>query len=196
MINISLHDIKHKLEEIIERILILSRWILAPIYVLLIIVLILILFRFVGEVYEFVLVMQTLPYNEWIMRILELLDLTLIANLVLIVALSGYENFISKIDAFDRLEDDFSWMNNLDFSGLKLKIIGSVVAISLIQLLQDFLNVASLDPTTEFWRIMLHLTFVGTALVFTVMQILATKRHAIEHKDELTQMESRQFKDL
>ncbi len=90
------------------------------------------------------MIMGTLSYNEWIMNVLELLDLTLVANLVLIVAFSGYENFISKIDIAEDHIDRPSWMGRLDFSGLKLKIIGSVVAISLIELLQDFLNLSSL----------------------------------------------------
>ena len=93
---------------------------------------------------RFIMIMGTLSYNEWIMNVLELLDLTLVANLVLIVAFSGYENFISKIDIAEDHIDRPSWMGRLDFSGLKLKIIGSVVAISLIELLQDFLNLSSL----------------------------------------------------
>lgn len=142
------------------------------------------------------MVMQTLTYNEWIMHVLELLDLTLVANLVLIVAFSGYENFISKIDVSEEHVDRPSWMGLLDFSGLKLKIIGSVVAISLIELLQDFLNVTSIDPNIEFWRIMLHLTFVVTGVVFAAMEILSEKRHAMKNEEELVKLEKEQFKDL
>ena len=121
--------------------------------------------------------MTTLSYNEWIIQVLELLDLSLLANLVLIVAFSGYENFISKIDVAEDHIDRPSWMGSLDFSGLKLKIIGSIVAISLVELLQDFLNVPhGFDANTEFWRIALHLTFVFTGLVFAGMEILAEKR--------------------
>ena len=164
-------------ERFSEKILYASRWILSPIYILLVLVLILILFKFISNVVEFVLIMSTLSYNEWIIHVLELLDLSLLANLVLIVAFSGYENFISKIDVAKHHIDRPSWMGNLDFSGLKLKIIGSVVAISLVELLQDFLNVPyGVYPDIEFWRIALHLTFVFTGLVFAGMEILAEKR--------------------
>lgn len=142
------------------------------------------------------MIMGTLSYNEWIMNVLELLDLTLVANLVLIVAFSGYENFISKIDIAEDHIDRPSWMGRLDFSGLKLKIIGSVVAISLIELLQDFLNVPSINPDVEFWRIMLHLTFVVTGVVFAGMEILTEKRHVMKNKEELVELEKRQFEDL
>ena len=98
MSEISLDNLKHKLEDNVEKILYASRWILSPMYIILILVLALILFKFIGEVINFIQIMNTLNYNEWIMKVLELLDLTLVANLVLIVAFSGYENFISKID--------------------------------------------------------------------------------------------------
>lgn len=141
MIKISDESIRDKIEDITERILYASRWILSPIYLALIFVLILIMGKFFLNVYEFTLIMGTLNTNEWIIQILELLNLTLLANLVLIVTFSGYENFVSKIDVAENHIDRHSWMGNLDFSGLKLKIIGSVVAISLIELLQNFLNI-------------------------------------------------------
>lgn len=191
---ISLRDLWHKFEDNIEKLLYASRWILSPMYFLLIVILILILLKFIGDVIGFIMIMQTLSYNEWIMHVLELLDLTLVANLVLIVAFSGYENFISRIDASEDHIDRPSWMGRLDFSGLKLKIIGSVVAISLIELLQDFLNVPSINPNVEFWRIMLHLTFVVTGVVFAMMEILSEKRHVMQSKEELVQLEKDQYK--
>lgn len=89
------------------------------------------------------------------------------------------------------LTDIHGW-TGLIFSGLKLKIIGSVVAISLIELLQDFLNVAvRADPNVEFWRVMLHLTFVITGLIFAGMEILSEKRHEMKEKDNLAKMENK-----
>lgn len=161
-------------------------------YIILILVLILILFKFVGDVIEFISIMSTLSDNEWIIQVLELLDLSLVANLVLIVAFSGYENFVSKIDVAEDHVDRPSWMGRLDFSGLKLKIIGSIVAISLVELLQDFLNVSSgMDFNVEFWRIMLHLTFVFTGLVFSLMEVFSEKRHEMKNKDKLAEMENK-----
>lgn len=159
-------------------------------YLILIVVLILILYKFVMDVGHFIMIMNTLSENEWIIHVLQLLDLTLVANLVLIVALSGYENFVSKIDVAENHIDRPSWMGRLDFSGLKLKIIGSVVAISIIELLQDFLNVSTtMNFDVEFWRIALHLTFVLTGVVFAGMEILSEKRHAIKNEDKLAEIE-------
>ena len=161
-------------------------------YIILILILLLILWKFVGDVIDFIQIMNTLTDDEWIIHVLELLDLTLVANLVVIVAFSGYENFISKIDVAEEHRDRPSWMGRLDFSGLKLKIIGSVVAISLIELLQDFLNATSnIDPNVEFWRIALHLTFVLTGLVFAGMEILSEKRHEMQNKDHLAEIKNK-----
>ena len=174
---------KDKIEQFTETLLFASRWILAPIYLILVLILFLILFKFVTNVIHFVSIMSTLTYNEWIIEILEFLDLSLLANLVLIVAFSGYENFVSKIDVATDHIDRPSWMGSLDFSGLKLKIIGSIVAISLVSLLQDFLNVAgTLNHEVLFWRVVLHLTFVVTGIIFAAMEILAEKRHEGEEE--------------
>ena len=184
MIIISKEELRNTIEDYTERFLYASRWILSPIYLILIVILILILGKFTLDTIEFISIMWTLSNNEWIIQILELLDLSLLANLVLIVAFSGYENFVSKIDVAENHVDRPSWMGRLDFSGLKLKIIGSVVAISLVELLQDFLNVSSgIDYHFEFWRVVLHLTFVFTGLVFALMEIFSEKRHVM--KDEL-----------
>lgn len=191
MIIISKENAKHKLEDFTEKLLFASRWILSPMYIILIIVLVLILYKFIVDVVDFVMIMNTLTTNEWIIHVLELLDLTLLANLILIVAFSGYENFISKIDVSEDHIDRPSWIGRLDFSGLKLKIIGSVVAISLIELLQDFLNATRVDPNVEFWRVILHLTFVVTGVVFAAMEILSEKRHEMKNKDELAEMENK-----
>lgn len=184
MIKISKEELRESIEDFTERFLYASRWILSPIYLILVVILILILGKFVIDTVEFISIMWTLSNNEWIIHILELLDLSLLANLVLIVAFSGYENFVSKIDVAENHVDRPSWMGRLDFSGLKLKIIGSIVAISLVELLQDFLNVSSgIDFHVEFWRVALHLTFVFTGLVFALMEIFSEKRHVM--KDEL-----------
>lgn len=179
------HDKRHWLENSVEWCLYNSRWILSLMYIALIVVLVIILAKFLMEVWAFVFAVGGMTENQWIIDVLELLDLTLVANLVLIVAFSGYENFVSKIDNAENGHDHLPWMGELDFSGLKLKIIGSIVAISLIELLQDFLNATShVDPNFEFWRIVLHLVFVVTGIVFAAMELLSEKKHELKEKEK------------
>jgi uncharacterized protein (TIGR00645 family) len=106
---------------------------------------------------------------------LTLIDLSLAGNLVLIVIFSGYENFVSKIDTGDS-EDRPSWMGTLDFSGLKMRLIGSMVAISAISLLRAFVSLT--EPATPlnerklFWLVVLHVTFLFSGVMFALMDWL------------------------
>jgi len=101
-------------------------------------------------------------FRKVILAVLGLIDLSLAGNLVVIVIFSGYENFVSKIHT-ENAEDRPSWMGTLDFSGLKMKLIGSIVAISAISLLRAFMTLTEHDvPVDEprlRWMLMLHLTF-------------------------------------
>ena len=96
-----------------------------------------------------------------------------------IVIFRGYENFVSKISVAEGSVDRPTWMGKVDFSGLKIKLIGSLVAISVIELLKDFLDPAGIDPEQEFWLIAIHLTFVVSGVLFAVMDFIADKRASV-----------------
>jgi uncharacterized protein (TIGR00645 family) len=81
--------------------------------------------------------------SEIVLAVLALVDLSLVANLLLIVIFSGYENFVSKINTKGH-EDRPEWMGQLDFAGLKIKVVASIVAISAIELLKSFVNLSVL----------------------------------------------------
>lgn len=178
------------IEQGIERFIYGGRWVLAPMYFILIFVLCILFFKFGWDALVLVShIIHGYEFNEIIIGLLELLDLTLVANLILVIAISGYENFVSKIDYAEHHKDRPKWMGRLDYSGLKLKIISSVVAISLIELLQDFLYISprTVNPEVEFWRIAIHVIFVLTGVAFAGMEILSEKRHEIKDKDVLVE---------
>jgi uncharacterized protein (TIGR00645 family) len=115
---------------------------------------------FVGELLsELSRIMEMTPESAILMG-LSLIDLSLTGNLMLIVII-GYENFVSKLETGDR-EDCPVWMGTVDFSGLKLKLISSIVAISAIALLRSFMRIgdAPVDEVALKWRVIVHLTFV------------------------------------
>jgi len=172
---------KHTIEEILETGIFKSRWILAPFYLGLIVALLMLLVAFGHELLEKLPRLLHLDVESIILSVLTLIDLSLAANLVLIVMFSGYENFVSKIDTHGS-EDRPSWMGMLDFSGLKMKLIGSIVAISAISLLRAFMNVFEpehLDERKLLWLVVLHLTFLMSGVMFALMDWLAaiTERH-------------------
>ena len=168
-----------KFAHVLEQVLFSSRWLLSPLYLGLVAVLILVLVRF-G--YEFVSTIEHVFKNEshtFILDVLALLDIVLLANLILIVIFAGYENFVSKIDAAHESEDRPHWMGTIDFSGLKLKLIGSLVAISVIELLKDFIHLGE-HPEQEvgqgyMWRIAIHMVFVLSGLLFALSDFIAAK---------------------
>src|SRR6202166_5387650 len=140
---------RFSVEELLEAGLFKSRWILAPFYLGLILGLVMLLVAFTNERVHTLPNVFRLDVEQIILSVLTLIDLSLAGNLVLIVIFSGYENFVSKIDTHGS-EDRPAWMGTLDFSGLKMKLIGSIVAISAISLLRAFMALSSSsEPVDE-----------------------------------------------
>jgi uncharacterized protein (TIGR00645 family) len=181
------------IEEALERGLFASRWLLAPFYVGLVIALAMLLIEFVRETVSFIPEVLHLDAEQAILSVLTLIDLSLAGNLVLIVIFSGYENFVSKIDTHGS-EDRPSWMGTLDFSGLKMKLIGSMVAISAISLLRAFVSLTepatALNERKLFWLVVLHVTFLFSGAMFALMDWLAelTEEKRIAELHELDQI--------
>src|ERR1700712_2348182 len=130
---------KPGVERALELWLFRSRWLMAPFYVGLVIALAALVVVFANEAIGELSHVFTMSPEEAILMVLSLIDLSLAGNLLLIVVFSGYENFVSKIDTGDD-EDRPSWMGTVDFSGLKMKLIASIVAISAIALLKAFMH--------------------------------------------------------
>lgn len=172
---------RNAVEKVLEAILFKSRWLLAPFYVGLVLSLVLLLGAFLAELMHFLPQLLDLAHidpEQVILAVLSLIDLSLAGNLVVIVIFSGYENFVSKINT-ENAEDRPSWMGTLDFSGLKMKLIGSIVAISAISLLRAFMTLtedtAVLDERKMLWMLILHLTFVGSGLMFAIMDYIGNR---------------------
>ena len=169
---------RNALEKLLEFSLFKSRWLLAPFYVGLVFSLVMLVIAFVQElVHALASALHAAP-EQMILATLSLIDLSLAANLVVIVIFSGYENFISKIDTGNN-EDRPSWMGTLDFSGLKMKLIGSIVAISAISLLRAFMSLTEqdipLDEARIRWLVILHLTFIVSGVLFAAMDWIAAR---------------------
>lgn len=162
----------------IEVILFRSRWLLTPLYLGLVGALFLLAYRFILDFIKLAQHMGDSEAHTFTLDLLALLDLTLLANLILMVIFAGYENFISRIDIAQESNDRPHWMGTIDFSGLKIKLIGSLVAISVIELLKDFIELSGEKEVGEgtVWRIMIHLTFVVSGVLFALMDWIADKR--------------------
>ena len=167
-----------QVSHVVEIILFRSRFLLAPLYLGLVGTLILLTYRFIVEFIHMFEKVSESSAQTFTLDLLALLDLTLLANLILMVIFAGYENFVSRIDVATESKDRPHWMGTIDFSGLKIKLIGSLVAISVIELLKDFINLAGKEEVGEgtIWRILIHLTFVVSGVLFALMDWIADKR--------------------
>lgn len=158
-----------RLEHAIEALIFSSRWLLVPFYLGLVMTIGLLIVKFAKEFYTFAITVFTGSGTEVVVGVLTLIDVVLLSNLLLIIIFAGYENFVSKIDTAGH-EDRPDWMGHVSFADLKMKLIGSIVAISGIELLKAFVEI---DPaTTNFnyimWLIFIHLSFVVTGVLFAV----------------------------
>jgi uncharacterized protein (TIGR00645 family) len=165
-----------RVERTLERGLFASRWLMAPFYLGLVGSLVILLVVFIRELVSALSRIGAMSSDQAILVVLTLVDLSLAGNLLLIVIFSGYENFVSKIDTGHNV-DRPGWMGTVDFSGLKLKLIASIVAISGIHLLKSFMYIGKqpLDERQLFWLVIIHLSFVGSGVLLALMDFLSVR---------------------
>lgn len=163
------------LELFVEAIIFRSRWLLAPFFLGLIVATIALMLKFFKELSHLVLDLFGMNGSEVIISILSLVDTTLIAVLLFIIILSGYESFVSKID-FNDHEDRPAWMGKVGFSELKLKLIGAIVAISAVELLKVFIQMDLYDPVDIAWKIGIHMAFVLSGVLFALTDFINARK--------------------
>jgi uncharacterized protein (TIGR00645 family) len=177
-------------EVTLEWTLFASRWILAPLYLGMILVLVGILIVFMRELFTELVHVGNMDAEQIIVLALSLIDLSLTSNLLLIVIFAGYENFVSKIHVGEH-EDRPGWMGTVDFSNLKIKLIASIVAISAIALLRAFLPLADagapVDQAKLRWMVIIHLTFVVSGVLLAAMDWITshTASHAAAAREDI-----------
>jgi len=154
-------------ERAVEKVIFSSRWLLAPFYLGLVVALVVLMLKFCQELLHFVAHPFAATEAQIILGVLTLVDLAFTGSLIVIVVFSGYENFVSQIDV-DDAEDWPEWMSKIDFTGLKLKLMSSIVAISAIQLLKIFMNLPNTSDREIAWYVGLHVVFVISGLVFAL----------------------------
>ncbi|MCS6786264.1 MAG: TIGR00645 family protein [Thiobacillaceae bacterium] len=162
-----------RIEHGLELLMFNSRWLLAPFYIGLVVSILLLLIKFTQEFFHVVGHIFTASESELVLAVLTLVDMSLVANLLLIIIFSGYENFVSKIHTGEGHEDRPEWMGKVDFSGLKIKLIASIVAISGIELLKAFINVSHYTTEQLAWKVGIHVVLVVSGVMFALMDRIA-----------------------
>jgi uncharacterized protein (TIGR00645 family) len=161
-----------KVEHTVEAIILASRWLLVVFYLGLALALLLYAVSFTTKLYHFADNLLTLAETDTILKMLSLIDAALVASLVVMVIISGYENFVSRFDNADGTE--ISWLGKVDAGSLKIKVASTIVAISSIHLLQVFLNVQQFTDSQLMWLTIMHMAFVVSALLLAYIDRLMT----------------------
>lgn len=159
------------LELIIERIIISSRWLLVIFYIGLAIALGVYALSFGYKLTKVAFSVFSADESDMILSMLGLIDAALVASLVVMVMISGYENFVSRFDEAEK-SGEISFLGKLDSGSLKIKVASSIVAISSIHLLQVFLNADHYDDGKLLWLTVIHLAFVGSAVMLGYLEKL------------------------
>jgi uncharacterized protein (TIGR00645 family) len=160
------------LELLVERIILSSRWILVVFYLGLVAALAVYAVSFLYKFGKVAMNVFVFDDAEMILAVLGLIDAALVASLILMVMIAGYENFVSR---FDEAEADVSFLGKLDSGSLKIKVASSIVAISSIHLLQVFLNVQQYTDTKLMWLTFIHLAFVVSAVLLGFLEQIMSK---------------------
>jgi uncharacterized protein (TIGR00645 family) len=162
-------------ERLIERVIFASRWLQAPLYLGLAVVLAVLGIKFFQEFVHLTAEMWHLEESQLVLVVLGMVDLVMVANLVVMVIISGYENFVSRIDV-GTARDRLSWFGKLDSGSLKIKLASSIIAISSIHLLRAFLNAGEIANDKLIFLIVIHVTFLFSALTLAFLDRLVTHK--------------------
>lgn len=166
--------IPSKLEHIVETCIFRARWLLAPFFIGLLLAIVILLLKFCKYLYNMALTTFTATNEELLVKILTLVDTALLAGLLLIIIFSGYENFVSKLN-IENHEDRPAWMGKVGFSGLKMKLISAIVAISAVELLKVFISSTSHTADELQWKMLIHITFVVSGVLFALTDFINSK---------------------
>ncbi|MBS0559008.1 MAG: YqhA family protein [Proteobacteria bacterium] len=151
-----------------------ARWIMVPIYLGLLLSLILIAEKVLQKLVEAVPKLLEAESSDVILTVLTMVDLSLVANLVMIVMFTGWENFVGRLRSGPRSEGGMSWVSGMDFSAVKLKLIASVAAIAAIQLLETFVHIDKTPPQEAWLRLLILLGIGVTGVLLALMDKLAS----------------------
>ena len=164
------------IRRLLEKFLFSSRWLLVPIYIGLAIALVGLVVKAAQHGWHFGAHILSSTESELVLDALGLIDLSLTASLIVIVIFSGYENFVSRVDS--QSHDNWpEWMARIDFTGLKLKLLSSIVAISAIQLLRAFMDVTRVSDRELMWYSIILVVFVVCGLVLALTDKLTSGSH-------------------
>lgn len=166
----------NKAEIILEKIIFASRWLQAPLYLGLIIGGVLYAYKFTVELIHLCAHITEITESELMLGVLTLVDITMVANLLIMVIIGGYSTFVSKMN-IETHEDRPDWLKKVDAGTLKVKLAGSLVGVSGIHLLQTFINIGNQDTEHVKWQVIIHVVFLASSILLAYTEKILHEKH-------------------
>lgn len=163
-------------ERAIEKIIFASRWVQAPLYLGLIVGGVLYAYKFLKEVIHLCTDINGITESDLMLGVLTLVDITMVANLLIMVIIGGYSTFVSKMNIGSH-EDRPDWLEKIDAGTLKVKLAGSLVGVSGIHLLQTFINIENQNLEQVKWQVIIHVVFLLSSVLLAYTETLLHKKH-------------------
>lgn len=167
--------LEERIRRNLGRVMFAARWIMAPIYIGLLVALALVVVKFVQKLVEAIPGFLAESSSDAIFFILTLVDLSLVANLVVIVIFAGWENFVGRL-LTSGADDQPGWLGGMDFATVKLRLVGSIVAIAAIQILETFVHIDTVKPEAAAWQLAILLG-IGAVGVLLALADRFSERH-------------------
>ncbi len=165
-----------KFETIFEKLIFSSRWIQAPLYIGLIIGGVLYAYKFTVELIHLCITINEISESVLMLGILTLVDITMVANLLIMVIIGGYSTFVSRIN-IEKHEDKPEWLQKVDAGTLKVKLAGSLVGVSGIHLLQVFINIKNHESNHVMWMVIIHVVFLLSSIMLAYTEKILHQKH-------------------
>lgn len=169
---------RDKIKRIISRIIFTGRWLQLPLYLGLICILAAYVYRFMIELVELMMHINGFDDTHIMLGVLDLIDVVMIANLLIMVVMGGYETFVSHLELGEH-PDQPEWLDHLDAGAMKIKLALSLIGISSIHLLRTFIDPSKMSNDTVMWQVVIHVTLIvsAMAMAWTNRMILSSKTH-------------------
>ena len=166
----------NKFEIVFEKIIFSSRWLQAPLYAGLIVGGMLYTYKYLVELIHLCTTINEISETALMLGVLTLVDITMVANLLIMVIIGGYSTFVSRLD-IDQHEDKPEWLQKIDAGTLKVKLAGSLVGVSSIHLLQTFINIKNNESEHVMWQVIIHVVFLFSALMLAFTEKILHQKH-------------------
>lgn len=166
-----------RIETALEKFIFFSRWLQAPLYAGLIFAGVLYAYKFAIELWHLIVTVNQVTEEIVMLGVLTLVDITMVANLLIMVIIGGYATFVSKLH-LDSHEDRPDWLKKIDAGSIKVKLAGSLIGVSGIHLLKSFIDVHNKNPEHMKWQIIIHMTFLVSTLALAYTEKLMHEKHS------------------